>query len=74
LPPQQLKNIGMATNLRWKAARVLRGLTQLQLADLVGRKEIEISRLETGRAQPEPHLKRRIAEILQKPAFEIFES
>jgi len=74
LPPQQLKNIGMATNLRLKAARVLRGLTQLQLADLVGRKEIEISRLETGRTQPEPDLKRRIAEILQKPAFEIFDS
>ena len=64
----------MATNLRWKASRVLRGLTQLQLADLVGRKEIEISRLETGRTQPEPDLKRRIAEILQKPAFEIFDS
>ena len=74
MPPQQLKNIGMATNLRLKAARVLRGLTQLQLADLVGRKEIEISRLETGRTQPEPDLKRRIAEILQKPAFEIFDS
>ena len=74
MPPQQLKNIGMATNLRLKAARVLRGLTQLQLADLVGRKEIEISRLETGRTQPEPDLKRRIAEILQKPAFEIFDN
>lgn len=55
-----------------KAARVLRGLTQLQLADQVGRKEIEISRLETGRAQAEVELKQRIAAVLQKPTYELF--
>ena len=56
-----------------KAARVLEGLTQLQLADKVGRKEIDISRFETGRARPDPDMKRRIAEALQKPAFAIFD-
>jgi transcriptional regulator with XRE-family HTH domain len=64
----------MALNLRLKAARVLKGLTQLQLADQVGRKEIEISRFETGRARPDSEMRRRIAEILQKPAYEIFDS
>ena len=63
----------MATNLRMKAARVLRGLTQMQLAEQIGLKEIEISRLETGRARPAPDLRRRIATILQKPTYEIFD-
>ena len=63
----------MASNYRLKAARVLRGLTQLQLADKVGAKEIDISRLETGRARPDQDLKRRIADALQKPAFELFD-
>ena len=34
----------MAENNRLKAARVLRGLTQLQLAERIGKKEIEVSR------------------------------
>jgi transcriptional regulator with XRE-family HTH domain len=63
----------MATNMRMKAARVLKGLTQYQLAERIGTREIEISRIETGRVQPDPDVKRRIAEILQKPAFEIFD-
>ena len=63
----------MASNYRLKAARVLKGLTQLQLADKVGAKEIDISRLETGRARPDHDLKRRIADALQKPAFELFD-
>lgn len=62
----------MATNKRLKAARVLRGLTQLQLADQIGKKEIEVSRFETGRAHPDPDTKRRIAEVLQKPEYELF--
>ena len=52
---------------------MLKGLTQFQLADKVGRKEIDISRLETGRARPDGDTKRRIAEVLQKPVFELFE-
>lgn len=63
----------MASNYRLKAARVLRGFTQFQLADKVGRKEIDISRLETGRARLDADLKRRIAEVLQKPVFELFD-
>ena len=63
----------MAENVRLKAARVLAGLTQLQLADRIGKKEIEVSRFETGRAQPDAEVKRRIAEVLRRPAFELFD-
>ena len=63
----------MAANNRLRAARVLLGMTQLQLAEKVGTKEIEISRIETGRAAPQEDLKRRIADALQKPAFELFD-
>ena len=49
------------------------GMTQLQLAEKIGRKEIEISRFETGRAEPDTEAKRRIAEALRKPAFELFD-
>lgn len=63
----------MAINMRMKAARVGMGLTQLQLATRVGTKEIDISRCETGRARPAPEMRRRIAEVLQRPAYEIFD-
>lgn len=63
----------MTANRRLKAARVFRGLTQLQVAEQVGVKEIEISRFETGRAQPDLDTKRRIAEVLQKTPYEIFD-
>ena len=62
----------MAANNRLKAARVLKGLTQLRLAELLGLKEIEISRIETGRADADADLKRRIADVLGKPTFELF--
>ena len=64
----------MAENNRLKAARVLRGLTQLQLAARIGKKEIEVSRFETGRAEADAEVKRRIAEVLGKPAFELFDA
>ena len=63
----------MATNNRLRAARALQGLTQRQLAEQVGLKELDISRFETGRANPDPDTKRRIAQALQKPTFEIFD-
>ena len=63
----------MATNNRLRAARVLLGMTQLALAEKVGAKEIEISRIETGRLSPGAELKRRIAEVLRKPTFELFD-
>jgi len=62
----------MAANNRLKAARVLKGMTQLQLGELVGLKEIEVSRIETGRADADEDLKRRIAAVLDKPTFELF--
>lgn len=73
LPQLKTNEHDMAANYRLKAARVLKGLTQLQLAEKLGGKEIDISRFETGRARPGADVKRRIAEVLQKPTFEIFE-
>jgi transcriptional regulator with XRE-family HTH domain len=64
----------MPTNNRLKAARVLKGLTQLQLASKVDAKEITISRFETGREQATPEMKCRIAEVLGKPVFELFDA
>ncbi len=64
----------MATNNRLKAARALKGLTQLQLAAKVDTKEITISRFETGREQATPEMKHRIAEVLGKPVFELFDA
>ena len=64
----------MAENRRLAAARVLKGLTQMQLAELVGTKEIEISRIETSRVQPTVAMKQRIAVVLGKPTFEIFDA
>jgi len=55
-----------------EAARVLKGLTQRQLAEKVGTREIEISRIETGRISPDVALKQRIADVLGKPTFELF--
>jgi transcriptional regulator with XRE-family HTH domain len=63
----------MAANNRLKAARVLKGMTQLQLAEKVGVKEIHVSRIETGRSAPDLDMKRRIAEVLQRPTFELFD-
>ena len=63
----------MPANFRLKAARALQGLTQLELAEKIGAKELDISRFETGRAVPTSELKRRIADALQKPTFELFE-
>ena len=63
----------MAANYRLKAARALRGLTQLQLAEKIGVAEHDLSRLETGRSEAKPDLKERIAAVLQKPAFELFD-
>ena len=62
----------MAENRRMAAARVLKGITQRQLAELVGTREIEISRIETGRCEPHRQMKERIATVLEKPTFELF--
>ncbi len=70
--PQKRKMVATANN-RMKAARALKGLTQLQVARLIGSKEIEISRIETGRARPDEMMKRRLVEVLGKPSFELFD-
>jgi transcriptional regulator with XRE-family HTH domain len=64
----------MTENDRLKSARVLRAMTQLELASKLGTKEIEIYRFETGRSQPCAEMKRRIAELLQRAPFELFDS
>ena len=64
----------MAENRRMAAARVLKGITQRKLAELVGTREIEISRIETGRLEPGRAMKERIALVLQKPTFELFDN
>lgn len=64
----------MAENRRMAAARVLKGITQRKLAELVGVREIEISRIETGRVTPDAYIKERIAIVLQKPTFELFDN
>ena len=48
-------------------------LTLLQRAEKLGLPEHDISILETGRSTLEMTLKERIAEALQKPAFELFD-
>jgi transcriptional regulator with XRE-family HTH domain len=52
----------MAANYRLKAARVLKGLTQLQLAEKIGLQEHDVSRLETGRSVADGTTKERIIE------------
>jgi len=51
---------------------VLQGMTQLQLAERVGLKEIEVSRIETGRCEPHLPMKEKISAVLGKPTFELF--
>ena len=64
----------MAQNLRLAAARVLRGMTQRDLAERIAQRENDVSRYETGRAVPEADTKRRIAEALGEPTDELFQS
>ena len=49
-------------------------LSYEQLAERVGTREIEISRIETGRVAPDSAMKQRIALVLGKPTFEVFEA
>ena len=62
-----------AENLRMKAARVALGRRQRDLAARVGMTEMEVSRIETGRAAVNTETKRRIAGALGKPTFELFD-
>ena len=62
----------MAINYRLKAARVLNGLKQEKLAQLLRIKRQKLSRIENGQSWAGPKLKRRIALLLGKPTFELF--
>lgn len=64
----------MSTDRRLKAARALAGWTQRQLAERAGMQEIQISRFETGRACPDREAQRRIAAVLGKRTYELFNS
>lgn len=64
----------MSENRRLKVARVSEGLTQFQLAELIGLREVDISRFETGRGSPAPTVRQRLAAVLKRPAFELFDS
>ena len=57
-----------------KIARLVRGLTQKQLGELVGCSELDVSRIETGRKNPAPALRARIAHALGKSENEVFAS
>jgi len=56
---------------RMKAARMIKGLTQLDLAQRVGCSEALISKIETGRTSPDRELKERIACILEIEKWEV---
>ncbi len=58
---------------RLKIARVSAGMNQFDLAQRVGVSEVGISRIETGRVTPRPELKAKIAAVLGKPTFELFD-
>ena len=54
-----------------KAARMLKGVTQHDLAESVGCTEALISKIETGRAVPAPELKKHIARVLEIETWEV---
>jgi len=59
---------------RLKAARVAAGLTQTQLAALVGCDQIVISRIECGtNTKAKDEYKRKISDVLGVPTFELFQ-
>ncbi|MBN1672935.1 MAG: helix-turn-helix transcriptional regulator [Kiritimatiellae bacterium] len=62
------------SNLRFKIARLRRGLTQRELARRVGVSEATVTRIETGRFVPSGALRQALSEILAVAAYEIFDS
>ena len=61
------------TSTRMRDARHQLRITQFELAQRAGCSESQITKIETGRAVPDASLKQRIAAILEKPTFELFE-
>ena len=54
-----------------KVARMMKGLTQVDLAQRVGCSEALVSKIETGRARPDRELKRQIACVLAIETWEV---
>jgi len=62
----------MAVDLRFKLVRMqIPGMTQLKLAEAAGVTEALITRIESGRARPDPATAEKIANALGKRPFEI---
>ena len=61
----------MSVDIRFKIARQVAGLTQLQLAEAVGVRESLITRIESGRAKPDRATAERIGQILGKRPLEL---
>ena len=59
-------------NALMKKARKRKGLTQFELAQLVGLTENKISRLETSRDHPRAEVAQRIANVLGRTVDELF--
>ena len=57
--------------LRIKAARILKGMIQHDLADHVRCSEALISKIETGRVTPSHDLKESIARVLEIETWEV---
>ena len=62
----------MTQNLRLLVKRREKKMTQLELAEMAGTTDLRISKFEVGRACPTPEERRRISEVLNVPAFELF--
>jgi DNA-binding XRE family transcriptional regulator len=63
----------MKQNTRFKIARITSGLTQRALGERVGLPEHRITLLETGRAVPDADLKSKLAAVLGRPSYELFD-
>ena len=63
----------MQKNLRLKIQRIAAGLSQRELAEVIGSTEMAVCRWETGRARPSPEMRQRVADALRCKTFEIWD-
>lgn len=61
---QPSRQIAQITGANLKAARAARGLTQRQVAEAVGATSMDVSRWETGRVEPGPGYRQKLAAAL----------
>lgn len=60
-------------NLRLKLCRMAVGITQQELADMVGASSMDVCRWETNRSYPSPEMRRRVADALDCKTFLIWD-